>query len=182
MLQRMLNFKQYYKDSVRPQLVEEFGYKCPLAAPMVRNLVISVGIGKVSQDAKRVDEIVSGIASISGQKPSVVKAKKSVAGFKVRAGMKAGVVVTLRNNMAYDFIWRMTNIAMPRIKDFRGLSKKSFDGHGNFSFGIKEALIFPELPYDRIEQVFGMNITIVTTAKNNDEGCALLTKLGFPFR
>lgn len=174
--------QEVYETQVRKSLQEQFGYKNVMEMPEVTKVVINMGVGEGSQDKKFIQNAVEELALISGQKPVVTKAKKSEAGFKIREGMPIGVKVTLRKQRMYEFLDRLTNIAMPRIRDFRGISAKSFDGRGNYNMGIKEQIVFPEINYDRVDTVRGMNITVVTNAKNNEEAQALLAGLNFPFK
>lgn len=170
------------EKEVIPELMDKFNYKNKYEVPKLEKIIINIGIGEGAQDVKIVDGAVQDLSVITGQKPVVTRAKKSIAGFKIRAGMPVGVKVTLRRDRMYEFFDRLVSIALPRIRDFRGLSYKSFDGNGNFTIGVDEQLIFPEIDYDKIYKVIGMDITIVTTAKNDDEGYALLSSLGMPFR
>lgn len=174
--------KEKYKNEVVPKMMERFGYKNVMEVPRIEKIVINVGVGEAKDDTRYLDSTVEELAMISGQKPVIAKAKKSIAGFKLREGAPIGCFVTLRGNRAYDFLDRLINIALPRIKDFRGLSPRSFDGRGNYTIGVREQLIFPEIDYDKVMKVRGMSITIVTTAENDDEARALLEFLGMPFR
>ncbi len=177
----MSRLKDKYKNEVLPAMKQKFGYKSPMAIPYLEKVVLNVGVGDVRDNPKAMDAAVNDIAIIAGQKPVVTKAKKSVAAFKVRQGMNIGCMVTLRGNRMYDFVDKLFNIALPRVRDFRGISANSFDGRGNFSLGIKEQLIFPEINYDKIDKVRGMDITFVTTAKTDEEARELLGLLGMPF-
>lgn len=170
-----------YKENIVPALFKEFEYKSVMQVPKVSKIVINMGIGDAVHDAKRIEEAAAELALITGQKPLVTKAKKSVAVFKLREGMPIGVKVTLRGRNMYDFLDRLINVSLPRVRDFRGVSKTAFDGFGNYTLGIKEQIIFPEIDYDKVQKVRGMDITIVTTAKNNEEALALLEKMGMPF-
>ena len=170
------------KSEVIPTLKEELGLKNNLATPLIEKVKINVGIGTLSKTTKDFSEVVENVAKITGQKPIVTKAKIAVSNFKLRKGMPTGITVTLRGKRAYDLIDRLTNVVLPRMRDFRGLSVKAFDGCGNYSIGFKEALVFPEISPDDITNVHGIQVTIVTTAKNDDEGFALLKKMGFPFK
>lgn len=177
----MARLKQYYKDVIVPELTKEFGYTNALAVPRLVKVVLNMGVGKAVQDSKQVKVAAEEMAAIAGQKPVLTKAKNSIASFKVREGMNLGVKVTLRKDRMYEFVDRLVNIALPRVRDFRGLSNKSFDKRGNFSLGMKEQIVFPEINYDKIEQIRGMDITIVTTAKTDKEALALLKAFNFPF-
>ena len=170
-----------YVDSVRPKMTEMFGYKNLMEVPRVEKIVLNMGVGEATQDKKKVEQAAAEMALIAGQRPVICRAKKSVAQFKLREGMPIGCKVTLRRERMYDFLDRLVTIAMPRIKDFRGLSAKSFDGRGNYAMGIREQLIFPEISYDRIDQVRGMDIIVATSARTDDEARALLALFGFPF-
>lgn len=174
--------KAIYKKDVIPALRKEFSYKNPMEVPRLEKIVINVGMGEAITNVKMLDAAVKEISLITGQKPVVTKAKKSIAGFKLREGMPIGCKVTLRGERMYEFLERFLNVALPRIRDFRGVSGKSFDGKGNYTLGIKEQLIFPEIKYDEIIAPHGMDITIITTAKTNEEAKALLRLLGMPFR
>ena len=178
----MSRLKDKYKNEVLPAMKQKFGYKSPMAIPYLEKVVLNVGVGDVRDNPKAMDAAVNDIAIIAGQKPVVTKAKKSVAAFKVRQGMNIGCMVTLRGNRMYDFVDKLFNIALPRVRDFRGISANSFDGRGNFSLGIKEQLIFPEINYDKIDQVRGMDVAIITTAKTDAEAKALLKGFNMPFQ
>ena len=173
--------QQRYEEHIRAKMVEMFGYKNLMEVPKIDKIVLNMGVGEATQDKKKVEAAVSEMALIAGQRPVVCKAKKSVAQFKLREGMPIGCKVTLRRTRMYDFLDRLVNIALPRVKDFRGLNGKSFDGRGNYAMGIKEQLIFPEINYDRIERIRGMDIIVTTTAKTDEEARALLALFGFPF-
>ena len=173
--------KKMYRGKVAPELKNQFGYKSVMQIPVLQKIVVSIGIGEATQNKKLLDSALADLAVITGQIGIKTRAKKSVAAFKVRAGMATGVKVTLRGNRMYDFYDRLVNIALPRVKDFRGVSPKGFDRNGNFSLGIDEQIIFPEIDYDKIERIRGMNINIVTTAGSYREGYALLDKMGMPF-
>ena len=173
--------KQRYLEEVRPQLIERFGYSTVMQAPRVEKVTLNMGVGEAKQDSKMLDNAQEQLATIAGQKPNVRRARKSIAAFKLREGMPVGLSVTLRNERAYEFIDRLTSIAIPRIRDFRGLRNTSFDGRGNYSMGVREQIIFPEIDYDAIDQVRGLDITITTTAKTDEEARALLELLGLPF-
>jgi len=174
--------QQRYLDSIRKALQEEFGYTNPMQVPKLEKIVINMGVGEAAADQKVLDAAVSELALISGQRPVKTVAKKAIAGFKIRKGLPIGCKVTLRKTRMYDFIDRLVNIALPRVRDFRGLNPKSFDGRGNYSLGIKEHIIFPEIDFDKVSEARGMDITVCTTAKTDDEARALLTAFNFPFR
>jgi large subunit ribosomal protein L5 len=174
--------KEKYTKEITPALTKEFGYKNPMSVPKLEKIVINVGLGEAIANGKVVDIAVNDLATISGQKPVVTKAKKSIAAFKLREGMNIGAVVTLRGDRMYEFLDRFMNIALPRVRDFRGVSPKSFDGRGNYTLGLKDQLIFPEIDFGKIDKARGMNICIVTTAKNDEEARSLLRHLGMPFR
>ena len=174
--------KGLYLKKVVPELMKEFGYKSPMAVPAINKIVVSIGAGKALINPKLLEEMESDLASITGQKPIRTKAKKSIAGFKVREGMVVGLAVTLRGNRMYEFFDRLVNVALPKVRDFRGISPNAFDGRGNFSMGLQEQIIFPEIEYDKVEKVKGMNITIVTTAKTDAEARVLLKLMGVPFK
>jgi len=172
----------FYKEKVVPDLMQKFGYKTVMQVPRLRKITINMGVGETTSDKKILDHAVADMAKIAGQKPVVTKARRSIANFKVRAGFPVGCMVTLRGARMYEFLDRLVNIAMPRIRDFRGVSNRAFDGRGNYSLGFKEQIIFPEIEYDKIDALRGMNIAITTTAKTNDEAKALLAAFRFPFR
>ena len=174
-------FKRRYLDEIRPALVAGTGLN-PMAVARLTKITVNMGVGEAVKEAKALDEAVADLRTITGQKPMVTKARKSIAGFKLREGVAIGAKVTLRGDRMWEFLDRLLSIALPRIRDFRGLSSRSFDGHGNYSFGVTEQLIFPEVDYDKVTTVRGMDITITTTARTDDQGRALLTALGFPFR
>ncbi|MBI5893573.1 MAG: 50S ribosomal protein L5 [Deltaproteobacteria bacterium] len=178
----MARLKDIYKKDILPAMVKEFKYKNAMQAPKIEKVVINVGLGEAVQDIKVVDSAVNDITAITGQKPVVTKAKKSIATFKLRAGMPIGCMVTLRGERMYEFLDRFLNFSLPRVRDFRGVSDKSFDGRGNYTLGIKEQIIFPEVDYDKIGKIRGMNITITTTAKTDEEAKALLKYFGMPFK
>ena len=171
-----------YADAVRPALKEEFGYKNDMMIPKLEKIVLNMGVGEAVADSKKIKSAVEDMATISGQRPVTTKAKKSIAGFKVREDMPLGVKVTLRGAQMYEFLDRLINIAMPRIRDFRGVSSKSFDGRGNYAMGLKEHIVFPEINFDKVDQNWGMDIIMVTTAKTDDEGRALLKAFNMPFQ
>ncbi len=177
----MPRLKDFYRKEVIPALMKEFGYRNVMEVPRLKKVVVNVGVGEALQDAKALDHAVQDIATITGQRPIVTRAKKSIAGFKLRAGMPIGVKVTLRGDRMYDFLDRLFNVALPRRRDFRGVSPDSFDGRGNYTLGLREQLVWPEINYDSIDKVRGMEITIVTTAKTDEEGRRLLELLGMPF-
>ncbi|XOQ43367.1 MAG: 50S ribosomal protein L5 [Clostridium sp.] len=177
----MARLKEYYKQEIAPAMMKKFSYKSVMQIPKLEKIVINVGAGEAKENSKVIDSAMSDLAAITGQRPVVCTAKKSVANFKVRAGMKIGVKVTLRGDRMYEFVDRLFNVALPRVRDFRGINPNSFDGRGNYNMGIKEQLIFPEIDYDKIDQVRGMDICFVTTAKTDEESRELLTLLGAPF-
>jgi large subunit ribosomal protein L5 len=177
----MARLKEYYKQEVAPALMKKFSYKSVMQIPKLDKIVINVGAGEAKENAKVIDAITGDIAKITGQKPMLCKAKKSVANFKLRAGMDIGVKVTLRGDRMYEFLDRLFNVALPRVRDFRGINANSFDGRGNYNMGIKEQLIFPEIDYDKIDKVRGMDICFVTTANTDEESRELLTLMGAPF-
>jgi large subunit ribosomal protein L5 len=172
----------HYREKVVPELMQKFGYKTVMQVPRLRKITVNMGVGETTSDKKVLDNAVADMAKIAGQKPVVTKARKSIANFKVRAGFPVGCMVTLRGARMYEFFDRLVNIAMPRIRDFRGVSNRAFDGRGNYSLGFKEQIIFPEIDYDKIDVLRGMNIAITTTAKTDDEARALLSAFRFPFK
>jgi large subunit ribosomal protein L5 len=174
--------KILYKDTIVPKLKEQFNYTNIHQVPKVTKITVNRGLGADAQNAKAMDSSLSELAIITGQKPVVTRAKKAIAGFKIRKGMPVGVMVTLRGERMYAFLDRLISLSLPRIRDFRGISPKSFDGRGNYSLGVREQLIFPEIEYDSIDQIRGMDITIITTANTDEEGRALLKEMGMPFR
>jgi len=178
----MAKLKEIYKEKVVPTLMKRFNYRNRMEVPKLEKIVINMGLGEAIQNIKILDSAVQELSLITGQKPVITKAKKSIAQFKLRAGMPIGVMVTLRKERMYEFFNRLVNVALPRVRDFKGLSGKSLDGRGNYALGIREQLIFPEIHYDKIDKVKGMNIVIVTTAKTDEEGKELLRLLGMPFR
>jgi large subunit ribosomal protein L5 len=178
----MARLKNYYLSNVVPALTKEFNYKNPMQVPKMQKIVINMGLGEAIQNIKIIDGAVQELAMITGQKPVVTKAKKSIATFKLRQGMAIGCSVTLRKEIMYEFFDRLVNVAMPKVRDFRGISPQAFDGRGNFSIGLQEQIIFPEVEYDKVEKIKGMNITIVTTAKTDDEARVLLKLMGVPFK
>ncbi len=173
--------KQRYLETVRKELVEEFGYKSPMQIPKVEKVSVSVGVGDAIANKKFLDAAVKELEQITGQHAVKTKARKSIANFKLRDGMEIGAKVTLRGTYMWEFLDRLLNVALPRVKDFRGVNPKAFDGHGNYSLGIQEQIIFPEIDFDKIERVSGLNVAVVTTAENDDEARSLLKKLGMPF-
>lgn len=177
----MARLKEYYKKDVAPALMKKFSYQSVMQIPKLDKVVINVGAGEAKENAKIIDAIVTDITAITGQKPIVCKSKKSVANFKLREGMNIGVKVTLRGDRMYEFVDRLFNVALPRVRDFRGINANSFDGRGNYNMGIKEQLIFPEIDYDKIDKVRGMDICFVTTANTDEESRELLTLMGAPF-
>lgn len=178
----MANLKQQYKDEVMAKLTEQFGYANVMQVPRITKITLNMGVGEAISDKKLIDHASADLEKLSGQKPIVTKARKSVAGFKVREGWPIGVKVTLRSERMWDFLDRLVNIAIPRVRDFRGLNPKSFDGRGNYSMGVREQIIFPEIEYDKIDRIRGLDITVTTTANSDEEGRALLSALNFPFR
>jgi large subunit ribosomal protein L5 len=174
--------KMIYKEQIAPELFKEFSYKSPMQIPKLEKIIISMGVGEALQNKKLLDDAVTTLSQISGQKAVKTKAKKSIANFKIRAGQEIGTKVTLRGAMMYEFFDRLVNVALPRVKDFRGISQNAFDGHGNYSLGIEEQIIFPEIDFDKIEKIAGLNICIVTTAKTDAEARVFLGKFGMPFR
>jgi large subunit ribosomal protein L5 len=174
--------KERYKSEVVPALVKEFGYTNPMAVPKLEKIILNMGVGREAQSNPKVfDQAVMELSTISGQKPIITKAKKSIAAFKLRTGMPVGVAVTLRGERMYEFLDRLVNAVLPRVRDFRGVSPRAFDGRGNYTLGIKDQLIFPEIDFNRVDRTRGMNISIVTTARTDEEGRALLRQLGMPF-
>ena len=174
--------RKHYKNTVIPAMVKEFGYKNVMAVPKIDKVSVNIGLGEATQNSKLMDGAVNELGTIAGQKPVITKAKKSIAAFKLREGMAIGTMVTLRGDRMYEFLDRLMNVALPRVRDFRGVSSKSFDGRGNYTMGIKDQLIFPEIDYNKVEKVKGMNISITTTARTDAEGVALLKNMGMPFR
>src|SRR5271165_3382076 len=174
--------RKHYTDTVIPALKKEFGYGNLMAVPKVQKVSVNIGLGEATQNPKLMDGAVNELAQIAGQKPVVTKAKKSIAAFKLREGMSIGAMVTLRGDRMYEFLDRLMNVALPRVRDFRGVSTKSFDGRGNYTLGVRDQLIFPEIDYSKVEKTKGMNISITTTARTDAEGLALLKQMGMPFR
>lgn len=181
-MKKIPKLKERYKKEIVPQLMKKFNYKNIMQVPKITKVSINVGAGEAIENAKFLDVAIEEIGSITGQKPAITRAKKSISGFKIRQGIAIGCKVTLRGNNMYEFLYKFVNIGLPRIKDFRGVSPKSFDGDGNYSIGLKEQVIFPEIDFEKIVSAHGMDITINTTAKNNEETKELLILLGFPFR
>jgi large subunit ribosomal protein L5 len=178
----MARLRDYYIKEVVPSLVKEFNYKNPMQVPKLDKIVVNMGVGEAIQNIKALESAVADLTMIVGQKPVITKAKKSIATFKLRQGMSIGCRVTLRGDRMYEFFDRLVNVALPRVRDFRGISPKSFDGRGNFALGLKEQIIFPEIDYDKIDKIRGMNIVIGTTARTDDEARQLLKLMGLPFR
>jgi large subunit ribosomal protein L5 len=178
----MARLKDFYKDTVVKTMTEQFGYKSPMQVPRIEKITLNMGVGEAVADKKVMEHAVGDMEKIAGQKAIVTKAKKSVASFKIRDGYPVGCKVTLRRERMYEFLDRLVTVAIPRIRDFRGISSKSFDGRGNYNMGVKEQIIFPEIEYDKIDALRGMNITITTTAKTDEEARALLSAFSFPFR
>lgn len=174
--------KTIYKEKVAPEMFKEFGYKSTMQIPKLQKIVVSMGVGEAIQNKKLLDAAVDTLTQITGQKAVKTKAKKSIANFKIREGQEIGAKVTLRGPMMYEFFDRLVNVALPRVKDFHGISQNAFDGHGNYSMGIQEQIIFPEIDFDKIEKVAGLNVVIVTSAKTDAEAKAFLQKFGMPFR
>ncbi|MDP7537050.1 MAG: 50S ribosomal protein L5 [Methylococcales bacterium] len=178
----MARLETEYKEKIIPGLIKEFGYKSVMEAPRITKITLNMGVGDAVADKKVIQSAVADMEKISGQKVIITKARKSIAGFKIRDDMPIGCKVTLRSDRMYEFLDRLISISIPRIRDFRGMSSKSFDGRGNYSMGVKEQIIFPEIDYDKIDKIRGMDITITTTAKNDEEGLALLKHFNFPFK
>jgi len=171
-----------YKDEIVPQLMKDFGFKNVMQVPKLERIVVNMGLGEAVQNAKLIESAAEELAAITGRKPIVTRAKKSIASFKLREGMPIGVMVTLRGEQMYDFLDRLISLALPRTRDFKGISPKAFDGRGNYTLGIREQIVFPEINYDKIDRIKGMNVTLVTTAETDEQGRALLKSLGMPFR
>jgi len=178
----MARFQQIYRDKVAPELTAKFGYKSPMEVPRITKITLNMGVSEAVADKKVMDNAVGDLTKIAGQKPVVTKAKKAIAGFKIREGQAIGCMVTLRGVRMYEFLDRFVTIALPRVRDFRGISGRSFDGRGNYNIGVKEQIIFPEIDYDKIDAIRGMNISITTSAKSDDECKALLAAFKFPFK
>ena len=177
----MARIKDRYNDEIRGALVRKFGYSSPMQAPRLQKVTVNMGVGEAKQDSKMLEAAQTQLADIAGQKPNIRRARKSVAAFKLREGMPVGLTVTLRDERAYEFLDRLVSIALPRLRDFRGLNPRSFDGRGNYSMGIREQIIFPEIDYDNIDQVRGLDVTFTTSAQTDAEAFALLSALGMPF-
>ncbi|MGC8873241.1 MAG: 50S ribosomal protein L5 [Chloroflexia bacterium] len=178
----MARLLDYYRQEVVPALMKEFGYKNVMQVPKIHKIVVNIGVGEAIQNARALDAAVQDLRLITGQQPVIRRARRSIAAFKLRTGMPVGVCVTLRGRRMYEFLDRLLNLALPRIRDFRGLSSRSFDGRGNYSIGLREQLIFPEINFDEIDKIRGLEVTIITTARTDEEGKALLARLGVPFR
>ena len=178
----MARLKEVYKNEIAPALMKQFGYKSPMEVPRITKITLNMGVGEATADKKILENAVADMTKIAGQKPVITKARKAIAGFKIREGYPIGCTVTLRQERMYEFLDRLVSIALPRVRDFRGVSAKGFDGRGNYNMGVKEQIIFPEIEYDKIDAVRGMNISITTTAKTDAEARALLTAFRFPFR
>ncbi len=178
----MARLQEFYKETIVPELLGKFGYKSVMEVPRITKITLNMGVGEAVGDKKILDHAVGDMTKIAGQKPVITKARKAIAGFKIREDYPIGCMVTLRGNQMYEFLDRLVTIAMPRIRDFRGISGKGFDGRGNYNIGVKEQIIFPEIDYDKIDALRGMNISITTTAKNDDEAKALLAAFKFPFK
>ena len=178
----MARLKEKYHKEVKPALIKKFGFTSPMQAPRLSKIVVNMGIGEGTQDPKLVDAAAKDLAAVTGQKPSVRRAKKSIANFKLRAGIPIGCMVTLRGDRMYEFFDRLVSVAIPRIRDFRGVPARSFDGRGNYTLGLKEQIIFPEINYDKVVKIFGMDVTIVTTAANDEQSRELLSLMGMPFQ
>ncbi|ACN16679.1 RplE [Desulforapulum autotrophicum HRM2] len=178
----MTTLKEMYEKEIVPGLKETFGYKNPMEVPKLDKIVLNIGLGEAINNVKLLDSAVEDLALIAGQRPVITKAKKSIAAFKLREGMPIGCMVTLRREKMYDFLLKLINITLPRVRDFRGISGKAFDGHGNYSLGIKEHIIFPEIDFDQTDSIKGLNVSIVTTAKTDKEGKELLKQFGMPFK
>lgn len=171
-----------YREEILPKMMDKFDYESVMAAPKVKKIVINVGLGDAKEDQKLLDTVVDEIAAITGQKPTITRAKKSVANFKIREGMPIGVKATLRGNLMWEFLYKLINVTLPRIRDFRGVSPKSFDGRGNYSLGIQEHTVFPEISIDNVDKVHGLEVTVVTSSENDEEAYELLKLMGMPFR
>ena len=179
---KVARLQAIYRDKISPELVEKFGYKSPMQVPRITKITLNMGVSEAVSDKKVMDHAVSDLTKIAGQKPVVTKSKKAIAGFKIRDGVPIGCMVTLRGVQMYEFLDRFVTIALPRVRDFRGISGRAFDGRGNYNIGVKEQIIFPEVDYDKIDVLRGLNISITTTAKNDEEAKALLTAFKFPFK
>ena len=174
--------KKIYQERIAPELMKEFGYTTPMQTPKLEKIIVSMGVGEALQNKKLLDAAIDDLTLITGQRAVKTKARKSIANFKIRAGQEIGAKVTLRGSMMYEFLDRLVNVALPRVKDFRGINQNAFDGHGNYSLGLTEQIIFPEIDFDKIERVAGLNVAIVTTARTDAEAKAFLAKFGMPFR
>ena len=178
----MARLQQHYRENVAPELMKKFGYKSPMEVPRITKITLNLGVSEAVADKKVMDNAVADLTKIAGQKPVVTKAKKAIAGFKIREGQAIGTMVTLRGTRMYEFLDRFVTVALPRVRDFRGISGRSFDGRGNYNVGVKEQIIFPEVEYDKVDALRGLNISITTTAKNDEEAKALLAAFRFPFK
>ena len=178
----MARLQQHYREKVAPELIKKFGYKSPMEVPRITKITLNMGVSEAVADKKVMDNAVADLTKIAGQKPVVTKAKKAIAGFKIREGQAIGTMVTLRGTRMYEFLDRFVTVALPRVRDFRGISGRSFDGRGNYNVGVKEQIIFPEIEYDKVDALRGLNISITTTAKNDEEAKALLAAFRFPFK
>ena len=178
----MARLQQHYRENVAPELMKKFGYKSPMEVPRITKITLNMGVSEAVADKKVMDNAVADLTKIAGQKPVVTKAKKAIAGFKIREGQAIGTMVTLRGTRMYEFLDRFVTVALPRVRDFRGISGRSFDGRGNYNVGVKEQIIFPEVEYDKVDALRGLNISITTTAKNDEEAKALLAGFRFPFK
>ncbi|MBP7538154.1 50S ribosomal protein L5 [Ottowia beijingensis] len=178
----MARLQQHYRENVAPELMKKFGYKSPMEVPRITKITLNMGVSEAVADKKVMDNAVADLTKIAGQKPVVTKAKKAIAGFKIREGQAIGTMVTLRGTRMYEFLDRFVTVALPRVRDFRGISGRSFDGRGNYNVGVKEQIIFPEVEYDKVDALRGLNISITTTAKNDEEAKALLAAFRFPFK
>jgi large subunit ribosomal protein L5 len=178
----MTRLREQYETTLKPALMQQFGYKNPLQAPRLDKIVLNMGVGEASQDAKKIESAAAEMAAIAGQKAVITRAKKSIAAFKLREGQVVGCTVTLRRDRMYEFLDRLINVALPRVRDFRGLSRRSFDGNGNYALGIKEQIVFPEINYDKVDAIRGLDVAIVTTAASDEEALALLQGFNMPIR
>ena len=178
----MARLKQLYETKIRPELMQQFGYRNAMQVPRIEKIVVNMGVGEGAHNPKALENAMQDLAWITGQKPMITRARKSIAGFKLRKGMTIGCKVTLRRERMYEFLDRLINLALPRIRDFKGVSPRAFDGHGNYTLGVREQIIFPEIDYDKVDRIRGMDITICTTAWTDDEARALLAAFGMPFR
>ena len=178
----MARLQQHYREKVAPELIKQFGYKSPMEVPRITKITLNMGVSEAVADKKVMDSAVADLTKIAGQKPVVTKAKKAIAGFKIREGQAIGTMVTLRGVRMYEFLDRFVTVALPRVRDFRGISGRSFDGRGNYNVGVKEQIMFPEIEYDKVDALRGLNISITTTAKTDDEAKALLSAFRFPFK